>query len=61
MLKIGGRLMTAIGVTLLFLALVVRLAPLSAANEVGDDLAIMVSALVILIGVVAALCARRRT
>jgi hypothetical protein len=47
--------MMTMGAALLFLALVIRLAPLTPANAVGDDLAIAASVLVILVGVV---CAR---
>lgn len=56
MLSTAGRLMMTMGIALLFLALVVRLAPLTKANLVGDDLAIIASALVILVGLV---CSRQ--
>lgn len=48
-----GRLFVSIGLTLLVLSLLVRLAHLSSANRVGDDLAIITSALVVAIGAVA--------
>jgi hypothetical protein len=53
MLKVAGRLMTTMGIALLFMALVMRIAPMSAASRVGDDLAIIASAAVLLIGVIA--------
>lgn len=49
-LKAAARLMMAMGGALLFLAVVIRLAPLTHANLVGDDLAIMASAAVIVVG-----------
>jgi hypothetical protein len=48
-----GRLFVAIGLTLLAMSLVVRLASLSRADRVGDDLAIISSAAVLLVGAVA--------
>jgi hypothetical protein len=52
MLSVAARLMVTMGAALLFLALIVRLAPLSKANEVGDDLAIAASAVVIVVGLI---------
>lgn len=48
-----GRLFVAIGLTLLVMSLVVRLASLSRADRVGDDLAVISSAAVVLVGAVA--------
>ena len=48
-----GRLFVSIGLTLLVLSLVVRLAHLSKANQIGDDLAIITSALVVAVGALA--------
>ena len=48
-----GRLFVAIGLTLLAMSLVVRLASLSRADRVGDDLAVISSAAVVLVGAVA--------
>ncbi|HVX46063.1 MAG TPA: hypothetical protein VHC49_19390 [Mycobacteriales bacterium] len=56
MLSVVARLMMTMGTALLFLALIIRLAPLTPANAVGDDLAIIASALVIVVGFV---CGRR--
>ena len=48
-----GRLFVAIGLTLLAMSLAVRLASLSKADRVGDDLAVISSAAVVLVGAVA--------
>jgi len=47
-----GRFFVGIGLALLIMSLLVRLANLSAADQVGDDLAIVTSALVVLLGAV---------
>jgi hypothetical protein len=50
MMKAVARMMMTLGLVLLLLALLVRLAALTPANLVGDDLAIVASALVIMVG-----------
>jgi hypothetical protein len=45
-----GRFLVGIGLALLIMSLLARLANLSAANQVGDDLAIVTSLLVVLLG-----------
>jgi len=47
-----GRFFVGIGLTLLVMSLLVRLAKLSAADQVGDDLAIITSTLVVVLGAV---------
>ncbi len=46
MLYLAARLMTRMGTTLLVLALLLRLLPMSPSGAVGDDLAIVASLLV---------------
>jgi hypothetical protein len=47
-----GRFFVGIGLTLLVMSLLVRLAKLSAADQVGDDLAVITSTLVVVLGAV---------
>lgn len=50
----AARLLIKLGVAMLILSLLVRLANLSKANLVGDDLAILATAAVIVLGVLLA-------
>ena len=45
-----GRFFVGMGLTLLVMSLLVRLAKLSAADQVGDDLAVITSTLVVILG-----------
>ena len=52
--KTSARLLVRLGAAMLVLALVARLSNLSRANLVGDDLAIMATGSVVLLGVLLA-------
>lgn len=49
MMKASARALMTIGIVLLFLAVVARFGGLSAANAVGDDLAIGASAVLVVV------------